>query len=254
MHVSNDYNDSFSSILVCVWNAFMLCSCGLASINLMAAIALDRLQATMQVLNGYHVAHNNTKVAWSMVLVSWAWAIGWSLPPIFGWNRFMLDGITTSCSYDYYATDSASKSYIISLNVAGFVVPLLVIIVCYFRLFSMLKTYEKGLGISATNRECHRRERTDVRIAKVCCLTVLCFVIAWLPYSVISILGVLGWTRFVNPLSTSVCAFMGKCSAMFNPILYAACAPRGLRLLRSGCGMLQERISIHKSSYAKSNL
>ena len=62
-----------------------------------------------------------------------AWFYGsiWIIPPLFGWNRFILEGFGTSCTFDYISKDLWDQVFIFVLVIGGFVIPLLVIIICY---------------------------------------------------------------------------------------------------------------------------
>ena len=41
----------------------------------------------------------------------WTYAIGWSLPPFFGWGRYIPEGILDSCSFDYLTRDFSVLSF-----------------------------------------------------------------------------------------------------------------------------------------------
>jgi r-opsin len=64
------------------------------------------------------------------------------VPPLFGWNRFMLEGFNTTCTFDYISKDSWSRLYIVILTVGGFLIPLSVILVSY--IYILVKLSERS--------------------------------------------------------------------------------------------------------------
>lgn len=62
-----------------------------------------------------------------------AWLYGsiWIMPPLFGWNRFILEGFGTSCTFDYVSKNRWDQTFIFILILGGFILPLLVIIISY---------------------------------------------------------------------------------------------------------------------------
>jgi r-opsin len=53
------------------------------------------------------------------------------MPPLFGWNRFILEGFGTSCTFDYVSKDFWDRIFILVLVAGGFLVPLMVILLSY---------------------------------------------------------------------------------------------------------------------------
>lgn len=79
---------------------------------------------------------------------SWIYGSMWILPPLFGWNRFILEGFGTSCTFDYMSKNPSDRSFILFLVIGGFFVPLFVITVSYACI--LLKLFERGRRLAAS--------------------------------------------------------------------------------------------------------
>ena len=64
------------------------------------------------------------------------------MPPLFGWNRFILEGFGTSCTFDYVSKDLLDRIYIFVLVIGGFLLPLAVI-ACSYTLI-LIKLSQRG--------------------------------------------------------------------------------------------------------------
>ena len=47
--------------------------------------------------------YSGKSILW--ILLCWIYAIGWSVPPFFGWGAYIPDGILDHCSFDYLSRD-----------------------------------------------------------------------------------------------------------------------------------------------------
>lgn len=57
----------------------------------------------------------------------------------FSKNGFELEGVLTSCTFDYLSRDIISRALLLSLFFGGFILPFLIIVVFYLLLLSLLK-------------------------------------------------------------------------------------------------------------------
>ena len=66
-----------------------------------------------------------------------------SMPPLFGWNRYILEGMGTTCSFDYITRTVSYRSFILGMFFGGFVLPLLIIIVCYISIYVTVRSHQR---------------------------------------------------------------------------------------------------------------
>ncbi|KAK3892104.1 hypothetical protein Pcinc_004071 [Petrolisthes cinctipes] len=121
------------------------------------------------------------------LLLIWVYSGGWCALPFFGWNQYVLEGLMTSCTFDYLSMDTWSRSYVVVLFLASYAVPLVVVCYAYFGIVSSvsrhdrnLKSHERAQGENVRYQNLQRRES---QLNRVVFTSVLAFMIAWTPYA-----------------------------------------------------------------------
>ncbi|XP_035206631.1 visual pigment-like receptor peropsin isoform X2 [Stegodyphus dumicola] len=112
----------------CQWYAFMGFLFGSAHIGTLALLALDRYLIACRIsLRGKLTYRRYCQ----MLSAVWGYAFFWAAMPLLGWGRFGLEPSVTTCTIDWQRNDSNYKSFILVYFVLGFMVPLVIIAVCY---------------------------------------------------------------------------------------------------------------------------
>ena len=75
---------------------------GVTSIWLLCMISFDRYNI---ICNGFNGPKLTTGKAVVLAGISWTISVGFALCPFFGWGNYIMEGILTSCSYDYLTQD-----------------------------------------------------------------------------------------------------------------------------------------------------
>jgi r-opsin len=183
------------------------------------------------------------------------------MPPLFGWNRFILEGFGTSCTFDYVSKDFWDRAFILVLVTGGFIVPLTVILLSYT--FILMKLSQRGrqfiphtsadensstqqgqnyffnqLNPSNEHRtrngtlsthDCaaddhsmtRNLRRTEARATRTALFICTLFCSAWGPYALMAILSVFGFDNILNAYSTAMLGMFTKVAACMNPLVYA---------------------------------
>ena len=164
-----------------------------------------------------------------------------SLPPLFGWNRYILEGMGTTCSFDYITRSVTYRSFILGMFFGGFMAPLLIIITCYVSIYVTVRTHQRAFN-SSDRMRVHQISRHNVirgkrkigkyypaieyKTAKTALLAVLFYCIAWTPYAAISLIGEFGNSSSLTPLISTIPCLFAKMSTLYNPFLYSLVHPR----------------------------
>lgn len=74
------------------------------------------------------------KHAFGGITLSWLWSLTWNLPPLFGWGRYELEGVGTSCAPDWHNRDPHNVSYILAYFAVCFAIPFAIIMASYMKL------------------------------------------------------------------------------------------------------------------------
>ncbi|CAH1245687.1 OPN4 [Branchiostoma lanceolatum] len=90
------------------------------------AIAVQRLTVAFDPLTAVStITHGKMLMT---AAFTWLYSILLMLPPLLGWNRFVIDETGVSVMFDYLADDDLSRAYVIAMLIIAFVLPLIGII------------------------------------------------------------------------------------------------------------------------------
>ena len=70
-------------------------------------------------------------------------------------------------------------------------------------------------GLNQTKRQ------VEVKTAKTILGIVLLFCLSWMPYAIVSLIGVFGGQDYITPATSVIPGILAKCSTIYNPIIYA---------------------------------
>ena len=117
----------------CVWVAFINGTVGITSIFTLTEMVVMSYFGVKQVNTNTHRLSLHKVV----FLIGSAWLYGsfCMFPPLVGWSRFVVASSKISCCPDWAGKSAADISYNIFLVALGFIFPLAVMIVCYYKIF-----------------------------------------------------------------------------------------------------------------------
>ena len=164
------------------------------------------------------------------------------MPPLFGWNRYILEGMGTTCSFDYITRSVTHRSFILGMFFGGFILPLLIIVFCYISIYITVRSHQKSFR-DTNKMRIHKMSRQKMihgskqsktkynqdiehKTAKTALLAVLFYCIAWTPYAVVSLIGEFGHSSSLTPLVSTIPCIFAKMSTLYNPFLYSLVHPR----------------------------
>ncbi|XP_053731261.1 melanopsin-A isoform X5 [Synchiropus splendidus] len=212
----------------CELYAFCGALFGICSMITLMIIAVDRYFVITRPLTSIGVL--SYKRAFVVVMVAWAYSLGWSLPPFFGWSAYVPEGLMTSCTWDYMTFTPSVRAYTTLLFTFVFFLPLAVIIYCYVFIFRAVRSTNQTMQkLSISSRESGRtltRLQNEWKMAKVALLVILLYVVSWAPYSSVALTALAGYADMLTPYMNSVPAVIAKASAIHNPIIYAITHPK----------------------------
>ena len=115
----------------CVWSGFANGTVGISSIACLTVMSMVMHYNIMQTSN----RRLSTKQVTGLIVGTWVYGMVAMMPPIFGWNKFVPGAAQISCCPDWVAKSPAAISYNIFLVIVGFVAPLTVIVICYYKIY-----------------------------------------------------------------------------------------------------------------------
>ncbi|XP_068226621.1 rhodopsin-like [Palaemon carinicauda] len=203
---------------------------GTASIWSMVFITLDRYNVIVKGLSGQPLTVNGALLR---IFIVWAQTLFWGVLPLFGLCRYVPEGNMTACGTDYLSEDIYSQVYLYLYAADCYILPLFLIIFCYTFIMKAVFNHEKQMreqakkmGVKSLRNDPEaKKTSSECRLAKVALTTVSLWFIAWTPYFVINMAGLL-YKPMVTPLFSIWGSVFAKANAVYNPIVYAISHPK----------------------------
>ncbi|XP_023233036.1 ocellar opsin-like [Centruroides sculpturatus] len=204
---------------------------GCVSIWTMVMITLDRYNVIVRGMSATPLTHKKAVVE---ILFVWIWSIGWTIAPMFGWNRYVPEGNMTSCTVDYLTKEIVYMSYVIIYGCAVYMTPLITMIYSYFFIVRAVAQHEKTLREQAKKMNVaslrantdQQKQSAECRLAKIAMMTVGLWFMAWTPYITIAWSGIFTKGDRLTPLATIWGSVFAKANACYNPIVYGISHPK----------------------------
>ena len=208
----------------CSYYAFMTFCGGLSSISHLLLLSVERYIAVV------HPFQANTLLQHSHVYIGivLSWLVTFTIAslPLFGWSRYQIEGIRTSCSVEIFPTSMNGISYNIFIFIIGYAVPISIITYMNTRFLQEVKRLinrGKRNGDGAGKQDYAMRKREDA-LMKQMCLQVVALVtsfnISWLPYAIVMFIGTIRGKPFENPQISSIPSYFAKSYTLYDPIIF----------------------------------
>ncbi|KAM6972470.1 opsin 6, group member a [Aplochiton taeniatus] len=216
IEIFNVFKDSgflITSIWTCQVDGFFTLVFGLGSINTLTVISVTRY------IKGCHPskAHwiTNKTIGLSLILI-WIGAAFWSAAPLLGWGSYTDRGYGT-CEIDWSKANHSTlyRSYIISILISCFLVPVLVM---FFSYVSIINTVKRGNAMSAEGDLTDRQRKIERDVTIVSIVICTAFILAWSPYAVVSMWS--AWGFHVPSLTSIFTRLFAKSASFYNPLIY----------------------------------
>ncbi|KAG7511609.1 opsin-5-like [Solea senegalensis] len=200
-------------IWTCQVDGFFTLMFGLASINTLTVISITRYIKGCHPNKAYCISMNT--IAISLICV-WTGAMFWSVAPLLGWGSYTDRGYGT-CEVDWSKANYSTihKSYIISILIFCFFIPVMIMLFSYVSIINSVKnTNAMSADGSLTTRQ-RKVERDVTGISIVICTA---FILAWSPYAVVSMWS--AWGFHVPNTTSIVTRLFAKSASFYNPLIY----------------------------------
>lgn len=227
----------------CTAYGFLTTFFSLGSMMHLAGAAYERYFTLCKLFNDGEAQFSRKKA----ILLSgklWCHSLFWSLMPACGWSSYVQEGIGTSCSVDWTSKEAVNVSYTICLILACFVLPVTVIVYCYYKTHKALGELSKQArqNWGENSRATHDTLLAERKMVWITVAITAGFLIAWTPYTLASIAAILK-PGVVSDIGASIPAYIAKSSACYNPIIYVVMykkvRTRLVRVLYCRCSRVQ---------------
>uniref|UniRef100_A0A3B4AXC7 Rhodopsin n=1 Tax=Periophthalmus magnuspinnatus TaxID=409849 RepID=A0A3B4AXC7_9GOBI len=198
---------------LCAVEGFMATLGGEVALWSLVVLAVERYIVVCKPMGSFKFSGTHAAVG---VAFTWIMALACAAPPLFGWSRYLPEGMQCSCGPDYYtlAPGFNNESYVIYMFVVHFFIPVFLIFFTYGSLVLTVK------AAAAQQQDSASTQKAEKEVTCMCFLMVMGFLVAWTPYATFA-----GWI-FMNKgaaftaLTAALPAFFAKSSALYNPVIY----------------------------------
>ncbi|XP_002731156.1 5-hydroxytryptamine receptor 7-like [Saccoglossus kowalevskii] len=192
----------------------------IASVMSLGAISVNRF-ILISYPHHFRSVYNKKGTA-AMILGVWLLACCLASPPLFGWAE-----------YDYLPNQSfcfckwrSSISYTVFMIVLCFGGPCCIMLFSYASIWNTVRRSRQRVEANnakeaaAIDRERVRRKREeDMKLTKLFLVVIAAFVLAWLPFCITMVLGVVS-PNLLSPVVEMTTLLLGYCNSCCNPIIY----------------------------------
>nr|AZG02937.1 short-wavelength sensitive opsin 1 [Balionycteris maculata] len=198
---------------VCALEAFLGSTAGLVTGWSLAFLAFERYIVICKPFGNFRFS---SKHALMVVLATWTIGIGVSIPPFFGWSRFIPEGLQCSCGPDWYTvgTKYRSEYYTWFLFIFCFIVPLSLICFSYSQLLGALK------AVAAQQQESASTQKAEREVSRMVVVMVGSFCLCYVPYAALAMYMVNNRNHGLDLRLVTIPAFFSKSACVYNPIIY----------------------------------
>lgn len=148
--------------------------------------------------------------------VTWAFSYGLQVPTIFGvWGVFGLDKNLGTCSINPDQNGHSPKT---ALFVLGFATPCLIIVICYAKIYWVVRESHQRLQQHSDTSNTVKTKRSEMHITKMVLVIFFCFVICYLPLTIVKV-----YDPKVRHAPVHVLAYLLLyLAACANPVIYVS--------------------------------
>nr|CAH8870834.1 unnamed protein product [Trichobilharzia regenti] len=189
---------------------------GFVSLSTIAAVAVDRYMVIATPFESVFQTTNRRTIL--LMLFLWLWSLIWTIPPLFGFGRYVLEGYQTSCTFDYISTDLTNRLFNIGFHEMA-------------ARTSTKSDNQKNKSTTVSST------KSDSFVLKSAAILLGVYSICWTPYAVVCFIALIGYPHVLTPLMVEIPCLFAKTAAVWDPCIYAFRYPRFRALLERRFGL-----------------
>nr|ADA68237.1 middle wave-sensitive opsin [Melanotaenia australis] len=214
----------------CAIEGFMATLGGQVALWSLVVLAVERYIVVCKPMGSFKFTGTHAGIG---VLFTWVMALACAVPPLFGWSRYIPEGMQCSCGPDYYtlAPGFNNESYVMYMFSCHFCVPVFLIFFTYGSLVMTVK------AAAAQQQDSASTQKAEKEVTRMCVLMVFGFLVAWVPYASFAAWIFLNKGAAFTALTASIPAFFAKSSALYNAVIYVLLNKQFRNCMLSTIGM-----------------
>lgn len=195
-----------------------------------------------------------TRCSAYLIAIGWFHSLFWAMAPLVGWGEIIIDPKTNTCRPNFGAKGSLSKTYAMLMSFFSFALPTFVMIGCYCRIFQVARYHVKVIKnnsiASAQHGGSQNSRVNETKALKTVLLVLGTFVLAWLPYTVVSTGKLLTRSTWnIGLTATNAVLTITLISGSINPFIYSLRDKRYKSGFRKIIGVFRTSANDDRDSY-----
>ncbi|XP_052081135.1 green-sensitive opsin-like [Mytilus californianus] len=193
---------------------------GLANMLLLCLISVERY---IYVVRHGLSQHSSSTFSIVAITVSCAIALGFAVGPLAGWNQYTYEGVGTSCAMDLIGEENNGQSFVITLLVFFFVLPVIVMTFNYGSVYAKVLKESKPHLRSSNNQQLINKMKKltmEKELAITVVLIIGFFLLCYSPYAILLLWKLANKDVDIDPMLMAVPAMVTKIGGMFTPFVY----------------------------------
>lgn len=218
----------YTGRLGCEIYGFVSLVAGLSAIWFLTAISLDRYRVVRLSITASMSSKSQTRV---VVAVVWLTSTVLATIPLFGWNRYVPEGVLSGCTVDYLSERWLDRSFVFLLLLIAWTAPMAAVLFSY--MYIVLRVKQSREELHQLSHSHHHipalpHRKTGTRVATLVGL----WAISWTPYALVVLVSVSFSNCVLTPLLSTMPSIFCKASACLNPYVYGLSLPAFKKELR----------------------
>ena len=175
-------------------------------------------------IHKYHSMHDpfNPSRAWRRVrifiAVTWLLSLVCGVGPLVGWHKFGYNTLSSQCGLER-AKSTLGYSYMVFLAVTVYIIPILLNVFSFVRLFRTIQKHVARLGQNAILSQ--SRTAAQKRTVVTFLLIFLSYLVSWTPFLIYGLLTVAGGKEDLAGQYLTAAYILGFSNTVHNPIIFA---------------------------------
>ena len=174
----------------------------------------------------FHISRKNQQklsftASTKIICLVWLCSLSLSLPPIFGWGRYVPELSGLGCAPDWHS-EQISMTYIVYILVFGFLIPTIIIAVS--SILTYVEAKKPRLSLLSNTKKCLTSNENRINVQLVIAMNIA-YLTCWSPYAIICIIHVFISKSMIGPMLSVIPTITVKISVCANPLLYIAYNP-----------------------------
>ena len=207
-----------------LWTTAYLLTVPTSNLTLLI-LSIDRYLTLREPLSQFREGLMTRKCILMYIAALWIYSLVFALLPQTGWKLWRLLPNSVNAGICFF---NGSNLYNVLVSVLHFIVPALAMCVIYIMIYRQIHRHTRAVHpidspVATQNAQAKFLLQRNIRAAKRIAIIVSVFLLCWVPYSIISIIGNLCIACFLGTPQQLVyiTLAMGYSNSALNPILYS---------------------------------